>query len=85
MDVGGSGSRKGDNIQATGETSWILLGFQHWKKGTVSASNSISLTLHYDKVSGLPGYFPKLSVLLKHCCPHYFDAITAILLDMGTA
>ena len=84
VDAGGSGSRKGHHIQATGETSWILSGFQHWRRGTVSASNSISLTLHYDKVSGLPGDFPKLSFLLKHCRLHCFDAVTAILLVLGT-
>ena len=56
-----SGSRKGDCIQATRETSWVLLGFQQWKRGKVSASNSICLTLHYDKVSDLPADSPKLS------------------------
>lgn len=84
VDAGGSGTRKGDHIQATGETSWILLDFQHWKRGTVSASNSISLTLHYDKVCGLPGDFPKLSVLLKPCHLHCFCGITASLLVKGT-
>lgn len=50
VDVGGSRNRKGNCIQAKGETSCILFGFQHWRRGTVSVSNVISLTMYYDKV-----------------------------------
>lgn len=72
-----------NHIETTGKTSWILLGSQHWRKGTVSASNSLSLSLCYDQFSGLPGDFPKFSLLLKHFHPHCFDSITAILSVTG--